>query len=456
MSSNQPYYLPKREALAFLVVASLLVAGLQNAFYQMSTPTLDALRYVDYALNVHDHGVFGFSGKYRDKAPAPRYQNSPLYPALLAFTVWLDPDLEAKLNCSILNVSSTEKTCAGNFNSIVAVQDGLVIGALMCLWLTTMLLYNRSPIAWIACALALASTKPLFFANHLLTEILILFFFAALMLALVLALKHGVRRCWPIIGIIIGLMVLTRPEYVYLAYFFILIGIFIAVIHGSKRVYLSLILFVVAYSAVVGPWVARNHHHFGHFAVTGGYSDIIISQRVAYNRMSLREWAVAFVYWLPGHGEALTAKLFPGSDYSKLGTEPGSYYFTDSVTLYEQGMAAVGGDRDRLTGHLIRSEILNAPMRHGLTSIPLAWRGILAGKYLAVTGAPCLMILLIASMRNRDWTFPALTLPALVMVGLYAAVSVSIPRYNVYLIYYYATAVAWVLVNLVDRKRIIT
>ncbi|MFT5418947.1 MAG: hypothetical protein ACI915_005304, partial [Gammaproteobacteria bacterium] len=113
----------------------------------------------------------------------------------------------------------------------------------------------------------------------------------------------------------------------------------------------------------------------------------------------------------------------------------------------------VGGDRDRLTGHLIRSEILDHPVRHLATSIPLAWRGILAGKYLAVPGLPCFVILVIASMRNRDWMFPILTLPALAMAGLYAGVSVSIPRYNVYLIYYYAIAVAWVLVFLIDRKR---
>jgi 4-amino-4-deoxy-L-arabinose transferase-like glycosyltransferase len=445
--------LPKREVLVFIIVATLTVMILQNLFFRMPEPTLDEFQYIDYALNIHDHGVFGLSGKYRDNTPAPQYINSPLYPALLAFTVWLDPELEAKLKCLIINRGSAEKTCPGNFRSIIVVQNALVVGALMCLWLTIMVLYNRSSVAWLACALALASTKPLFFANHLLTEILILFFFAALMLGLVLALKHGVRNSWPIIGLIVGLMVLTRPEYVYLAYFFVLLGIVLAVARRSQSDCLSLVLFVVAYYAVVGPWVARNHHHFGHFAVTGGYSDIIISQRVSYNRMSLREWTVAFIYWLPSHGEALTAKLFPGSDYSKLGTEPGSYYFTDSVTLYEQGMADVGGDRDRLTGHLIRSEILDHPVRHLLTSIPLAWRGVLAGKYLAVIGLPCLMILLVASIRNRDWMFPILALPALVMIGLYAAVSVSIPRYNVYLIYYYAIAVAWVLVFLIDRKR---
>ncbi|MFT4584599.1 MAG: 4-amino-4-deoxy-L-arabinose transferase-like glycosyltransferase [Gammaproteobacteria bacterium] len=453
MPSPDQQHLPKREVLVCIIVATLTVPILQNLFFRMSDPTFDEFQYIDYALNIHDHGVFGLSGKYRDNVPAPEYINSPLYPALLAFTIWLDPELEAKLKCLIINRGSSGKTCPGNFRSIIVVQDVLVIGALVCLWLTAMLLYKRALVAWITCALVLASTKPLFFANHLLTEILILFFFACLMLGLVLALKHARRKCWPVIGAIIGLMTLTRPEYVYLAYLLTLLGIVIAVIRHSKPASTSLVLFIVAFCAILGPWVARNHHHFGQYAVTGGYSDIIISQRVAYNRMSPGEWTVAFLYWLPGHGETLTATLFPDADYSKLGTDPGSYYFTESVTLYDQGMADVGGDRDRLTGHLIRSEILDHPVRHLATSIPLAWRGILAGKYLAVPGLPCFVILVIASMRNRDWMFPILTLPALAMAGLYAGVSVSIPRYNVYLIYYYAIAVAWVLVFLIDRKR---
>jgi hypothetical protein len=46
--------------------------------------------------------------------------------------------------------------------------------------------------------------------------------------------------------------------------------------------------------------------------------------------------------------------------------------------------------------------------------------------------------------------------PAAIMVALYAAVSVSIPRYNVYLIYYYAIATAWAVVSLIERRRIAT
>ena len=273
------------------------------------------------------------------------------------------------------------------------------------------------------------------------------------MLALVWAFKSGRRRWWLAIGSIVGLMTLARPEYLYLSYGFIAVGVGLLVVRGRKRIGLALTLYVVGLYVVVGPWLIRNHYHFDSVSVTQGYSDIIIAYRSAYNRMSLPEWAAAFVYWLPGHGEALAAKLLPHSSYRKLGTDPASYLYTEGTEIFHQGLAAVGGDRDRLIGYLIKTEILQHPLKHAFASIPLAWRGILAGKYLAVPGLPCLFILVVASIRRHDWILPVLLVPVAIMVGLYASVSASVPRYNVYLIYYYAIAVAWVVVSLIDRAR---
>lgn len=453
MLSTEHLYLPKREAIAFLVVATLTVTLLQNLFYQTPRPSLDALRYIDYALNIHDHDVFGLSGRGRDTAPAPGNANSPLYPMLVAFAVSLDPKLEASLRCAITSAPVIAVSCPDNYALIVGLQNALVIGALFCLWSTVMLLYRRSPIAWLAGTLALASTKPLFFANHLLTEILILFFFSLLMLALVCALKSGRRRWWLASGVIVGLMTLTRPEYLYLGYCFITIGVGLLVLRGWKRAGGALAVFILAFYGVVGPWLIRNHNHFDSVSITEGYSDTIIAYRSAYNRMSLPEWSAAFVYWLPGHGEALAAKLLPRSTYRKLGTDSASYLYLDGEEIFQHGLAAVNGERDRLTNYLIKTEILAHPFNHAFASIPLAWRGILAGKYLAVPGVPCLLILVVMALQRRDWGMLVLLVPAVIMVGLYAAVSVSIPRYNVYLIYYYAIAVAWVAINLIDRAR---
>jgi len=452
MRSRERFYFSKYECIVFVVIAILIVTLLQNFFYQTSRPTLDSLRYIDYALNIHDHQVFGLSGTDRDKIPAPGNANSPLYPTLIAFAIVLDSKLSLSLKCVVTDTAAATN-CPNQYSLIVGLQNVLVIVTLICLWLTTMLLFQRSSIAWLAAGLALASTKPISLANYLLPTVLILCLFSMLMLALVGAWKSG-HRHWALgIGVIMGLLTLTRAEYIYLAYSFVVFGIGISFVLGWKRTRSANAIFILALCVVIGPWLMRNHHHFDRLSITEGYSDVVIAYRSAYNRMSLSEWAAAFVYWLPRHGETLAAKLLPQSTYRKLGTDQASYLYTDGIEIFEHGLAAINGDRDRLTRYLIQTEILTQPFKHAFVGIPLAWRGILTGRYLAVLGVPCLLILAVIAFRHRDWGVPLLLFPPFIMVVLYAMVSVSIPRYNVYLINYYAIAVAWIAVKLIDRVR---
>ena len=454
MRTSDPIFPPAREAIAFLLVSAVVVTLIQSAFYQMQKPQLDALRYVDYALNIHDHGVFGLSGHHRDAAPEPGNANSPLYPAILAAALYLDTDLEISVRCALTHRGQDLDPCPEEYATILWLQNGLIVVALFFFWSTTRALFNQPSIAWLSCALALASTKPLFYSNNFLTELLVLSFFPLLMFALVAVLKSRRRRWWLLTGVVTGLMTLARPEYLYLGYCFMFVGIIVIISRRFTNAAPGLLVFVLAFYAVVAPWLIRNHHHFGQHAVTGGYADVTIAYRSAYNRMTLQEWTAAFVYWLPAHGEALATRIFPPSSYAKLGTDPQSYVYLEGREIFNFGLAAVDGDRDRLASYLVRTEIVAHPFTHAYASIPLAWRGILAGKYLAALGVPCLTILTFIAWRRRCTTILLLLMPALTMIALYAAVSVSIPRYNVYLIYYYAIAVAWATVKLVEKKRL--
>lgn len=444
--------LPKRELILVILAASLIVSFLQLTFYRMSTPELDALRYVDYALNIHDHGVFGVSNASRDQTPLPGNANSPLYPNLLALAMRIDSQFASTLRCVIAPDDAIQIPCPSSYRAIIVLQDLIVIAILVSVWGVAWLLFNRSAIAWGSAALTLASTKLMFFANHLLTEILVLFFFAILMYVIVALVQTGRHRWWFAAALALGFLTLTRPEYLYLGYFLIGAALITSVVRKRPGNAVSIAIVVFTFYGVVGPWMARNHHHFGSYAVTGGYSDIIIAYRAAYNRMSWSEWSAAFIYWLPAHGEHLAKELLSPASFAKLGTDEKSYLYVDGRDIFNNGLAAVNGEREQLTTHLIKTEVLAHPFRHLRSSIPLAWRGILAGKYLAVAGVPCFALLLGAALLRRDWTVIVLLLPAIIMVTLYAAVSVSIPRYNVYLIYYYSLAVAWSIASLFRRE----
>ncbi|MFP6780825.1 MAG: hypothetical protein VCB59_03915, partial [Gammaproteobacteria bacterium] len=302
------------------------------------------------------------------------------------------------------------------------------------------------------CLLTFATTKPMFFANNFLTEILIVVFFPVLLLSVIGASRSGAKRWWLGAGATIGLLTLTRPEYLYLAYSITSIGIVVALLTKNLRFGISALLLISSFSVVIAPWSIRNYQQFSSFAVTGGYGDIIIAYRSAYNRMTFQEWAAAFVFWLPGHGEALAKQWLPASSYTRLGTDPKSYIYVEGKEIFDNGLAAVGGTRADLMSYLIKTEILAHPLKHVATSIPLAWRGVLAGKYLAVVGLPCFVVLMIFAVRERNAAILFISIPAIIMVGLYATVSMSIPRYNVYLIYYYALASAWLLVTLSSKN----
>ncbi len=439
-----------RGGLSLLLVAILIVGYLQHSHFEMAPPTLDALRYVDYALNIHDHHVFGLSGPRRDVAPPPGNANSPLYPALLALAMAFDPDLADSLRCAV-GARGNTASCPHEYTTIVVIQCALVVGAMLCLWFAALRLFARHALAWGACALALASTKPMFYANHLLTEILVLFLFAALMAALVVVCDRGGVRAWAAVGGILGALTLTRPEYLYLGGVLAIAGFAATLCKREDARITRFSAAILAFAIVIGPWLARNEHHFGVASVTGGYGDVILAYRAAYNRMSLAEGAAAFVYWLPGHGETLAARFLPPELTAKLGTDPHSYLYHDGKEIFDAGLVAVGGEREKLAAYLLRTEILAHPVRHLAASVPLAWRGILAGKYLAVVGVPCLALLAVVALRRRQTAVLLMLLPAAVMISLYAAVSVSVPRYNVYLIYYYGIAVSWALVALCDR-----
>ena len=67
------------ETALFVVVAAAAFTLVQWLFYAPQPPVADAMRYVDYAVNVVAHGVFGLTGGGASM-PTPGMANTPLYP----------------------------------------------------------------------------------------------------------------------------------------------------------------------------------------------------------------------------------------------------------------------------------------------------------------------------------------------------------------------------------------
>ena len=324
---------------------------------------------------------------------------------------------------------------------------------LVCVWLTAQLLTGRRIVAWLAMAAAFLSGIPVDYARQFLTEALVLPLFALLTLFLLLAWQRPNVALWPLMmGLTMGLLALVRPAYAYLFWFFVAAGAFtIALVRTRKRALSMLLLFGITYGITTLPWIVHNYLAFGTASIDArGYGGITLTQRVSYNKMSMAEWSVAFLYWFPDLGDQLAERIFAPRLYERLGGGPGSYYRIGAHELTKETIKAAGGKENHIP-YLIRTEILAHPVKHALVTLALAWRGMFISKYWGIAGWICAFWLLSHSVRAREWDYPVLFLPPAFLVVFHAAVSVSIPRYNMVLLPVLSIALAVAMVRLSRR-----
>ncbi len=424
-------------AFAILIAVALLVG---TVFMHPPRPHSDAIRYITYALNLERHGTFSLS-PIGDAVAKPGSGHAPLYPAWIAAFSAVDGGLRDTLACIVRN-NVTHAPCALDLRSIVVAQLVLAGVFMGCVWLLARRLSGSSRVAWLAALIALLARNPLQYANQILTEALLVPLLGVFIVCLAIAYQDRRPRWMLAAGAALGLAALTRPAYAYLFYAMIAVLAAVALVRWRRMLLLGCALFAVAYGIVVTPWLLRNEIQFDRLALTTGYDGDILAQRVAYNRMGWGELGVAFIYWFPDFGDHLAAALFPERYYNKLGWNAGSYYATVAPALYAKA-AAEAESADAVVPLLLRTEVLAAPVKHTLVSLPLAFRAIFISKYWGVVGLVCFIVLVIRQFRVSDYTLLLLSAPVWFMVVFHAFISVSIPRYNLALIPFYAYAMAW-------------
>jgi 4-amino-4-deoxy-L-arabinose transferase-like glycosyltransferase len=319
------------------------------------------------------------------------------------------------------------------------VLAGLFLG---CVWLFARRLSGSDAIAWIAAFCALLARNPVQYANQFLTEALLVPLLGLFVLFLTIAYQDK-KPLWMIAaGAALGLAALTRPAYAYL--FMALSGVLlvVAAVRMRRTLALGCLCFILANGVFAAPWMMRTHALSGKFSLTTGYAGDILSQRVAYNRMSWAEWGVSFLFWFPDFGDEAARNLFHPEHYKKLGWDEGSYYATVAPALYRQ-IARQVSSPDEIVPFILKTEIAGDPIKHAAVTLPLAFRAVFISKYWGVAGLICFIVLVIRQCRRREYTFLLLSLPIWFMVAFHALVSISIPRYNLALIPFYAYAMAW-------------
>ncbi|MBM3507416.1 MAG: hypothetical protein FJX64_06795 [Alphaproteobacteria bacterium] len=443
---------PKHAVLALLVAA--LVIALQIASARPREPYADEYRYLNIASGLVLQGVFGDGADF-DAAPiAPDRKYGPLYPAFLAGLMVLDGKFAASVACFREHRNDDTTTCPRSYGLAVPIQGMLAAIASFGTWLIALLVTGRRAVAWVAMAIALLSGEFAAYATMFLTENLVLPLFVFGTLAALAAARRPTTARLACAGALLGVLTLVRAEYALLGAGALATAAVAAMIWRANagQIARGAVVAVAAALVVAGPWIIRNQVTFHAADRAGSYGSRILAQRLAYNEMTTKEWAVAFVYWLPDFGDNLAGALFGGDSFRRLSLDG-----TD--TLYELGRAELlanavtqAGAEDQALGYLVRTGILAQPLWHVAVTFALLWRGIWVAKYWGLITVPIFAFVLASRVRRRDWTFVLLAAPAWFMAGLYAFASISISRYNLVLIPCLAVATAMALVPFVAKR----
>lgn len=430
---------PRRQALLALLVAGLAMLWLVAARPAAAPPTSDARFYTRLALGVSDFGVYGeFRGAAR--APTPAMEILPLYPLFLATLVQTDAALGDSLRCA-LTPRAEVAACPRHYATLVRVQTTLLALAAWLVWLTAWTWTGRTRVAWLALGVTLPAGVLPEFAPLALTENLTLPLGGLFCLGLALAVREA--RPWRgalVMGLALGLLALTRPSFWYLLLAMAACAALLAPWSRCRSAALALAMSAALGAVLVTPWLVRNVLEFDTLAMSGGpYGGRTLMQRAAYNDMRWDEFGAAFLFWLPDFGDSLARALLPASSVERLGWEQDSFYQA-SVRRVRAALRAGAGVVDLDT--VLREEVLARPVAHARATLVLAWRGLFIGKTWGLVAWLCALTVALREARRRDWSLPLLFAPAVFLCLFQAAVSVSIPRYNLLLLTPLALAIA--------------
>lgn len=279
----------------------------------------------------------------------------------------------------------------------------------------------------------------------------------ALSLAM-LAIAHawGTRSGrWLAVGLALAALTLIKGIFLYYTLAGVGAAILTAVANRPARrtVLPAAIMTVAVFAAIVGGWTARNAHISGQWRLTDARGGIALNTREVFNHMNAEQYAASFVYWTRGPGEGLARKLFPPDVTKPFDLEqPGGFY-----DVGQNGYGMRVADRMKVTGedywtaeraveHEVRSAILQRPLTHLATTLPLFYRGIWGDEFVVI-GLPLFVAAIVVAARERNWLMLTLLSAGAFNLVFYATFSLNIPRYQMTALPSVAIGVAYMAVR---------
>jgi hypothetical protein len=299
---------------------------------------------------------------------------------------------------------------------------------------------------------ALATEAEIF--SFIMTESITFSIYSLFALAMVLAWKSGCARYFALAGGILGLLCLTRLSY--LVVFPLAVVLSLLYLRrsgaGQRSVGIGVLAMSLVFAAMMSAWAGRNAVSVGKFGLSEEYASAALIERFAYNDMSTREFFLAFPFCTPGLGELAFDTVY-GTDsmHRFVFHTPGSFFHVGRDRRDE--LVNEHGRLDPLIGGIVRDEMRTNWWRHLLISIPLAWCGMWPGWIVSLALAPLFAWAGIRALIERRFLLLMYAVPPIAMLGLHGLIANHYTRYNLILISPYAIGAAWIMLDIVARRR---
>ena len=445
-----------RVVFGLVIFATLATAILLRTPKWLSD--FDQSFYITVAYDLVHHGVFS-NGVFdtvdstRETPPPGRFF-APVYPAVVAALMKLDPRFARAADCSVeSNAGSRPGSECEVYARPAHIANAvfLTVGVL-AVALAAELIVGMVAAFWLAGVLATAALLPdadLF--SFVMTESITFGHYSLALLALVWSLRAPALGRFLVAGALLGLLVLTRASYVVL-FFIVPVLIVIAMRRSGVKAVGCAAGFVIACAAVVSPWIARNAVSVGHWGLTEEYGSATLIERFAFNDMTAREFFLSFAYCLPTVGPPVVEATF-----GKQAMERFVYYTPKSFFHVGRGirdkLVEAHGRLDPLIGGIVREEMQKNWWRHLLVSVSLGWCGMWVGGTLGLLLIPAFVA---GVLMARDAQLRLLLLysaPAFAMLGLHALIANHYTRYNLILIGPLAAGATSLALTIFARRR---
>jgi 4-amino-4-deoxy-L-arabinose transferase-like glycosyltransferase len=441
--------------LALVALALLLLSRPDRALYDF-----DGSFYVTVAYDLDRYGVFS-DGLFAEddssreddgsiEPPKPGMFFGPVFPFMVYAAMWVDPRFAQAVRCAV-DADREERddpTCEPYTRPIRLIDALLLALGATAVASAAALIFRQAGVFWLTGLIVLAALAAE--ADTLclvMTESAIFGLYGLLAWATLRAWITDRAWLYAASGILLGILCLTKPSFLALfpvvAVLTLLYGYRIAKPRPQGMVR-HLIVLTLALGCVLAAWAARNAVTVGKFALTEEYGSAALIERFAYDDMTAREFFQAFAYCTPGIGDLMFDQVY-GTDsmHRFVYHTPGSFFHTGRDL--RDALVEEHGRLDPLIGGIVVQEMRANWWRYLLVNIPLAWCGMWPGWIVSLPLVPLFVFACMRAVQRREPMFLLYCAPAVVMLGLHAAVGNHTTRYNFILIGPYAAAAAWLI-----------